>query len=71
MITKFEATGFKTFRNFQMDFSGLTVICGSNASGKSNLFDAFQLLSKLADTDLNTVFSEHRGEAVELFTQSV
>lgn len=69
MITKFEVNGFKTFRNFQMEFSGLTVICGSNASGKSNLFDAFQLLSKLADTDLKTAFSEQRGEAIELFTQ--
>ncbi len=52
-----------------MEFSPLTVIAGTNASGKSNLFDALKLLSRLAETDLKTAFSEQRGEAVELFTQ--
>lgn len=69
MITRIEIDGFKTFRKFQMDFSPLTVIAGANASGKSNLFDALQLLSRLAETDLKTAFSEQRGEASELFTQ--
>ncbi len=52
-----------------MEFSPLTAIAGTNASGKSNLFDALQLLSRLADTDLKKAFSEQRGEASELFTQ--
>jgi predicted ATPase len=69
MITKIEIDGFKTFRNFQLEFSPLTVIAGTNSSGKSNLFDALQLLSRLAETDLKTAFSEQRGEASELFTQ--
>jgi predicted ATPase len=69
MITKIEIDGFKTFRKFKMEFSPLTVIAGTNASGKSNLFDALQLLSRLAETDLRTAFSEQRGEASELFTQ--
>lgn len=69
MITRIEIDGFKTFRNFQMEFSPLTAIAGTNASGKSNLFDALQLLSRLADTDLKKAFSEQRGEASELFTQ--
>jgi predicted ATPase len=69
MITKIEIEGFKTFRNFTMEFSPLTVIAGTNASGKSNLFDALNLLSRIAETDLRTAFSEQRGVASELFTQ--
>jgi predicted ATPase len=52
-----------------MTFTPLTVIAGVNASGKSNLFDALQLLARLAETDLKTAFREQRGEAIELFTQ--
>ncbi len=69
MISRIEINGFKTFRNFQMQFSPLTVIAGTNASGKSNLFDALNLLSRIAETDLRTAFSEQRGSAAELFTQ--
>lgn len=69
MITKIEIDGFKTFSNFQMEFAPLTVIAGTNASGKSNLFDAMQLLSRIVDMDLKTAFSDQRGDATELFTQ--
>ncbi len=68
MITKIEIDGFKTFRNFEIEFSPFTVIAGANASGKSNLFDAIRLLSRLADTDLKTAFNEQRGDSNELFT---
>lgn len=68
MITKIEISGFKTFLNFEMDFKPLTVIAGTNASGKSNLFDALNLLSWIAETDLRTAFKEQRGEVSELFT---
>ena len=68
MITYVEIDGFKTFHNFKMEFAPLTVIAGVNASGKSNLFDALSLLSKLAETDLRTAYSEQRGDASELFT---
>lgn len=69
MITSIEIDGFKTFRDFRMEFSPFTVIAGTNASGKSNLFDALNLLSRIAATDLRTAFSEQRGTAAELFTQ--
>mgnify|MGYP000208884943 CR=1 FL=1 len=69
MITHIKIDGFKSFKSFEMDFSPLTVIAGANASGKSNLFDALKLLSRLAETDLKTAFSEQRGDAIELFTQ--
>ncbi|QKZ12963.1 AAA family ATPase [Spirosoma sp. KUDC1026] len=68
MITRIEIDGFKSFRNFQMEFSPLTVIAGANASGKSNLFDALHLLSRLADMDLKAAFSGLRGEPIEQFT---
>ena len=67
MITRIEIDGFKSFKDFKMDFTPLTVIAGSNASGKSNLFDALQLLSRLAEVDLRTAFGEQRGDASELF----
>lgn len=71
MITKIEITGFKSFSDFTMEFSPLTVIAGTNASGKSNLFDALLLLSNLAKTDLRTAFANKhlRGEVSELFTK--
>ncbi|HWY38729.1 MAG TPA: AAA family ATPase [Bacteroidia bacterium] len=69
MITNIKINGFKSFQNFEMTFTPLTVIAGVNASGKSNLFDALKLLSRLAETDLKTAFSEQRGNAEELFTQ--
>lgn len=71
MITKIEIDGFKSFSDFKMEFSPLTVIAGTNASGKSNLFDALQLLSNLAKTDLRSAFSNKqlRGEVSELFTK--
>lgn len=70
MITYIKINGFKSFQNFEMHFTPLTVIAGSNAAGKSNLFDALRLLSSLADTDkIQRAFREQRGELLELFTQ--
>ena len=54
MITHIKINGFKSFQNFEMTFTPLTIVAGVNASGKSNLFDALQLLSRLAETDLKT-----------------
>jgi len=70
MITYIKINGFKSFHNFEMEFRPFTVIAGVNASGKSNLFDALKLLSRLAETDnLKKAFKEQRGEFIELFTQ--
>ena len=69
MITYIKINGFKSFQNFEMEFSPLTIIAGTNASGKSNLFDALMLLSRLAEVDLRTAFEEQRGNPSELFTQ--
>lgn len=69
MITYIKIDGFKSFHNFEMDFTPLTVIAGSNAAGKSNIFDALKLLSSLADSDkIQKSFREQRGGVQELFT---
>ncbi len=69
MLTYIKINGFKSFQDFEMTFTPLTVVAGVNASGKSNLFDALKLLARLAETDLKTAFSEQRGNPEELFTQ--
>jgi predicted ATPase len=70
MITYIKINGFKSFHNFEMEFTPFTVIAGANASGKSNLFDSLTLLSRLAESDnLKRAFNEQRGEFIELFTQ--
>jgi predicted ATPase len=77
MITRLEIDGFKTFQKFSLNFEPFQLIVGPNAVGKSNLFDALRLLSRLADNDLRTAFQGTesevitevmRGDAVELFT---
>lgn len=68
MITKLEINGFKSFKDFSIEFSPFTVIAGKNASGKSNLFDALELLSRFASRDLRAAFPERRGTIEEQFT---
>lgn len=67
MITQIEIDGFKTFQDFKLELGPFQVIVGVNGTGKSNLFDALRLLSRLADADLRTAFQDLRGEAGELF----
>ena len=69
MITKIKINGFKSFHNFEMTFTPFTIIAGTNASGKSNLFDALELLSKLAESDnIKKALQSQRGEFIELFS---
>ena len=69
MVTYLEISGFKSFHDFKMEFTPLTVVAGLNASGKSNLFDALMLLSRLAEVRLKDAFKEQRGDFDELFTK--
>lgn len=48
MITYIYIDGFKAFRDFEIYLTPVTVVAGTNASGKSNLFDALAFLSSLA-----------------------
>ncbi len=49
MLTRLEADGFKNLLDFAVDFGPYTCIAGPNAAGKSNIFDAIEFLSLLAD----------------------
>ena len=71
MITHIKINGFKSFHNFEMMFTPFTVIAGINASGKSNLFDALELLSAIASgkKTLKEIFRDQRGDFIELFTK--
>ncbi len=69
MITKITISGFKSFQSFAVELSPFVVIAGVNAAGKSNLFDAIQLLSRLSQTNIRTAFENLRGDAHELFSQ--
>ena len=42
MLTRIEIDGFKTFEDFAVDLAPFVAILGTNAAGKSNLFDAIQ-----------------------------
>jgi predicted ATPase len=70
MLTRLEVDGFKTFENLVIDLAPFTVIVGSNAAGKSNLFDVIQLLANLATRDVAEAVKELRGEPLELFRQT-
>lgn len=59
MLTRLEVDGFKNLKAFGVDFGPFTCIAGANGVGKSNIFDAIQFLSLLADHPLM-----HAAEAV-------
>lgn len=70
MLTRLEIDGFKSFEKLAVDLLPFTVVVGSNAAGKSNLFDAIQLMANLAATDVAEAFKNMRGEPLEMFRQT-
>ncbi|WP_370943850.1 AAA family ATPase [Amycolatopsis sp. cg5] len=68
MLTRIEIDGFKSFDQFGLDLPPFLVVLGQNASGKSNLFDAIRLLSRLVTApSVLDGFSDARGELKEQF----
>lgn len=58
MLTRLKVSGFKNLVDVDIRFGPFTCVAGANGTGKSNLFDAIQFLSKLAsDTLLNAALS--------------
>lgn len=53
MLTRLKVSGFKNLVNVDVRFGPFTCIAGANGVGKSNLFDAVQLLRALADRPLS------------------
>ncbi len=52
MLTRLKVSGFKNLVDVDIRFGPFTCIAGANGVGKSNLFDAIQFLSALADNTL-------------------
>ena len=48
MLTRLQVAGFKNLVDVDVRFGPFTCIAGANGTGKSNLFDAIQFLSRLA-----------------------
>jgi len=68
MIRRVFIDGYKSLRQVDLLLYPLTVIVGPNASGKSNLFDALGLLSRMVTSrSLSDAFNYHRGDPLEAF----
>jgi predicted ATPase len=70
MITRVEADGFKSLRGFAVDLEPLTAIVGVNGTGKSNLFDALRLLSRLPTMSVLDALGEGRGTRRDQFSRT-
>ena len=73
MLTRLEVNGFKNLVDFSVDFGPFTCITGPGGVGKSNLFEAIQFLSLLAEHPIDEAASQIRrpgdeiGDISELF----
>jgi predicted ATPase len=61
MLIRLRIDGFKNLRDVELRFGPLTCVAGRNGVGKSNLFDAIQLLSDLASMPLAKAATRVRG----------
>ncbi|MSP13761.1 MAG: ATPase [Chloroflexi bacterium] len=66
MLTKLRLERFKSFKEAELTMGPLTVLVGANASGKSNLRDAFRFLHGIGrGYSLAEILGEKRGEGGE------
>lgn len=64
MITELKLQNWKSFSDAKLYIDPITIIIGTNASGKSNIFDAMKLLCDLASpTDVADIAKGVRGGA--------
>ena len=70
MLKRIKIQGYKSLVDLELNLKPLSVLVGPNASGKSNLLDALQLLSRLTTCQtLEDAFeSPYRGHPLESFT---
>ena len=70
MLRRIHIKGYKSLEDLDVTLSPLTLLFGPNASGKSNLLDALQLLSRMATSrTLREAFEPpYRGKPLESFT---
>jgi len=68
VIRRVRIRGYKSLKDVDIQLEPLTIIIGPNAAGKSNLFDALGLLSRMVTgKTLKEAFGEHRGAPLEAF----
>jgi len=68
MIQRVKVQGYKSLKDVDVELQPLTVIFGPNAAGKSNLFDALALLSRMVtQRTLREAYDDHRGAPLEAF----
>ena len=60
-VTKLSLHNFKSFQDVTIPFRPFNVVIGANASGKSNLVQAFQFLKDIADHGLENAVSLQGG----------
>jgi predicted ATPase len=70
MITRIEIDGFKSLRNFSLVLVPFMGIVGINGAGKSNLFEALSLLSRLASMDVISALKAGRGHIRDQFARN-
>ena len=70
MLNRIRVKGYKSLRDLDVELKPLTLLLGPNSTGKSNLLDAVQLLSRLATSrTLKEAFDPPcRGKPLESFT---
>jgi predicted ATPase len=61
VLLRLQVKGFKNLRDVDVRFGPLTCFVGTNAVGKSNLFDAIQFLRHLADEEIHKAADLVRG----------
>ena len=62
MLTRLKVSGFKNLVDVDVPLGPFTCVAGANGAGKSNLFDAIQFLSALADHTLIEAAQSVRSE---------
>lgn len=68
MIEKILFKEFKSFENSEIELKHITVLIGSNGSGKSNAIDGLRILSgSTTGTDLAVVLDGARGSSTSGF----
>ncbi|MGO8678744.1 MAG: AAA family ATPase [Limisphaerales bacterium] len=67
MITKLKLNNFKNFKRAEINFGPVSVLVGANATGKSNVRDAFRFLHGIArGYTLAEIIGEKYGEGGQL-----
>ncbi len=71
MISRFSVKNYKSLMDVNVNLFPLTVVLGPNSAGKSNLFDALNLVARLVTKkNIKEAFESHRGLPIESISYS-